>query len=251
MDFKGKVALVTGGGGGIGRAAVLGFARAGARVMAVDRDAQSAQDSAAAANACGGEARSHTADVSRAADVRGYVQATLDAWGRIDCFFNNAGIEGVVVPTTEYEEDAFDAVIAVNLKGVFLGLRHVLPVMVKQGAGTVVNTASVAGLFGAPGMPAYTAAKHGVLGLTKAAALENAKGGVRINAVCPGSIDTPMLRAAMEAGGAAAELIRTSAPIGRLGTAREIAEAVVWLCSDRASLVTGATIGVDGGAVAR
>ncbi len=255
MEFKGKVALVTGGGGGIGRAAVLGFARAGARVMVVDRDAQSAQDSTAAANACGGEARSHTADVSRAADVRGYVQATLDAWGRIDCFFNNAGIEGIVVPTTEYDEDAFDAVIAVNLKGVFLGLRHVLPVMVKQGAGTVVNTASVAGLFGAPGMPAYTAAKHGVLGLTKTAAIDVARAGIRVNAVCPGPVETRMMRS-LEAMRNPADpeavhtALRAGMPTGRYTTPEEIANTVLFLCSDLSGNLTGTHIVVDGGRAA-
>ena len=252
MDFTGKVALVTGGGGGIGRAASIAFARAGARVMVVDRDANAAQDSAAAANACGTEARSVTADVARAADVRNYVQATLDAWGRIDCFFNNAGIEGVVVPTPEYDEDAFDAVIAVNLKGVFLGLRHVLPVMVNQGAGTVVNTASTAGLFGAPGMPAYTAAKHGVLGLTKTAAIDVARAGVRVNAVCPGPVETRMMRSLESMRNPAdPEAVHTALaagmPTGRYTMPEEIANAVLFLCSDLSGNLTGTHIVIDGG----
>lgn len=252
MDFTGKVALITGGGGGIGRAASIAFARAGARVMVVDRDANAAQDSAAAANACGTEARSVTADVARAADVRGYVQATLGAWGRIDCFFNNAGIEGVVVPITEYDEDAFDAVIAVNLKGVFLGLRHVLPVMVGQGSGTVVNTASTAGLFGAPGMPAYAAAKHGVLGLTKTAAADVGRAGVRVNAICPGPVETRMMRSLESMRNptdpdAVHTALSAQMPTGRYTVPDEIANAVLFLCSDLSGNLTGTHLVVDGG----
>lgn len=252
MDFTGKVAIVTGGGGGIGRATSIAFARAGARVMVVDRDANAAQDSAAAANALGTEARSHTADVARAGEVRGYVQATLDAWGRIDCFFNNAGIEGVVTPITEYDEELFDAVIAVNLKGVFLGLRHVLPVMVGQGGGTVVNTASTAGLFGSPGMAAYTAAKHGVLGLTKTAAVDVGRAGVRVNAVCPGPVETRMMRS-LEAmrNPADPEAVHTSLsagmPTGRYTRPEEIANAVLFLSSELSGNLTGTHILIDGG----
>ena len=154
MDFTGKVALITGGANGIGRAAALGFARRGARVVVADRDAAAGEAAAEAVREGGGEARFVRADVTRSADVQGYVQATLDAYGAIDCFFNNAGIEGAVTPTVNYEEAVFDAVIAVNLKGVFLGLRHVLPVMLRQGRGAVVNTASTAGLVGSPGLSA-------------------------------------------------------------------------------------------------
>src|SRR5271154_1579339 len=157
MDFTGKVALITGGGGGIGRATALGFALRGAKVMVVDQDAESGQATADIVTQRGGDVKFTPGDVTKSASVKQYVQATLDAFGRIDCFFNNAGIEGKIVPTQEYDEDVFDQVIAVNLKGVFLGLRHVLPVMLQQGSGTVVNTASVAGLFGGPGMPAYGA----------------------------------------------------------------------------------------------
>ena len=154
MDFTGKVAVVTGGGGDIGRASVLGFASRGAKVMVVDVDEASGRTSAELARERGGEARFVRADVTRAADVRGYVQASLDAYGAIDCFFNNAGIEGTIAPTQDYDEAMFDAVIGVNLKGVFLGLRHVLPVMLRQGAGAIVNSASITALFGGPGMPA-------------------------------------------------------------------------------------------------
>src|SRR5271165_7058078 len=157
MEFTGKVALITGGGGGIGRASAIGFAGRGAKVVVVDLDATSGEASAELVRQRGGDARFVLADVTKSSDVQAYVKATLDAYGRIDCFFNNAGIEGRSAPTQDYDEAVFDQVIAVNLKGVFLGMRHVLPVMLTQGSGTVVNTASVAGLFGGPGMPAYVA----------------------------------------------------------------------------------------------
>ncbi len=253
MEFTGKVALITGGGGGIGRAAAIAFARAGARVMVVDRDTTAAENSVAAAGAAAAvEVRSLSADVSRATDVRGYVRATLDAWGRIDCFFNNAGIEGVLAPIQEYDEAEFDAVIAVNLKGVFLGLRHVLPVMVEQGAGAVVNTASVAGLFGGPGMPAYVASKHAVLGLTKVASTDVARHGVRVNAICPGPVETRMMRSLEQQRNHADPAsvhsgISAGIPTGRYTMPEEIANTVLFLCSDLAANLTGTHIVVDGG----
>ena len=176
MDFTGKVALITGGGGGIGRATALAFALRGAKVMVVDHDAAAGQASADIVIQRGGNARFTQADVTRSAAVADYVKATLDAYGRIDCFFNNAGIEGTVAPTQDYDEAVFDRVIAVNLKGVFLGMKHVLPVMLAQGSGAIVNTASVAGLFGGPGMAPYVASKHGVIGLTKVASSDVAAG---------------------------------------------------------------------------
>lgn len=255
MDFTGKVALITGGGNGIGRAAALAFAGRGAKVIVVDRDAAGAEGTAGAIRQQGGDARSVTADVTKSADVQAYVKAALDAYGRIDCFFNNAGIEGKVQPTAEYDEAMFDAVIGVNVKGVFLGLRHVLPVMLQQKAGTVVNTASVAGLVGTPGMPAYVASKHAVIGLTKTVSGEVARHGIRVNAVCPGPVDTRMIHA-LEAQlwpddpGSAGQRYQSSLPTGRYTTPEEIANVVLFLLSDLSGNVTGAQWVVDGGRTA-
>jgi NAD(P)-dependent dehydrogenase (short-subunit alcohol dehydrogenase family) len=255
MDFTGKVALVTGGGNGIGRAACLGFARYGARLVVVDRDAAAADATAGIVRQQGGEAEAVTADVTRSADVQAYVQAALGRFGAIDCFFNNAGIEGTVAPIAEYDEAMFDQVIAVNVKGVFLGLRHVLPVMLRQQRGAVVNTASVAGLVASPGMPAYVASKHAVIGLTKTAAGEVGRAGVRVNAVCPGPIDTRMIHS-LEAmlnpddPGSVGARYAANIPIGRYGTAEEIANTVLFLCSDLAANITGAQIVADGGRTA-
>jgi NAD(P)-dependent dehydrogenase (short-subunit alcohol dehydrogenase family) len=255
MDFKGKVALITGAGNGIGRAAALQFAARGASVVAVDLDAAAAERTAATVQQQGGKALAHTADVTKSAEVQAYVKAALDGFGRIDCFFNNAGIEGKVAPTAEYDEAVFDQVINVNVKGVFLGLRHVLPVLLKQKAGAVVNTASVAGLVATPGMPAYGASKHAVIGLTKAAAGEVARSGVRVNAVCPGPIDTRMIHSLEtqlnpsnpESVG---DRYRSNLPLGRYGTPEEVANVVLFLCSDLASNITGAQYVVDGGRTA-
>jgi len=255
MDFTGKVALVTGGGNGIGRAACVAFAKAGARVVAVDRDGAAAEATAGIVRQNGGEAIAITADVTRSAEVRAYVKTTIDKFGRIDCFFNNAGIEGKVAPVAEYDEAVFDAVIGVNVKGVFLGMQHVLPEMIRQGGGAIVNTASVAGLVGTPNMSAYVASKHAVLGLTKTAAGEVARQGVRVNAVCPGPVDTRMIHALEEQlspGNPAAmsERYQTSLPTGRYTTVEEIANMVLFLCSDLASNTTGGQFVVDGGRTA-
>ncbi|WP_170979547.1 SDR family NAD(P)-dependent oxidoreductase [Roseomonas sp. HF4] len=253
MDFAGKVAVVTGGGNGIGRAVCLGFARHGARVVVVDRDAAGA--AAVAAEIGGTQAIACTADVTRGADVAAYVARALDAFGSIDCFHNNAGIEGRVAPTAEYDEAVYDAVMGVNAKGVFLGLRHVLPVMIRQRGGAVVNTASTAGLIGTAGMPAYVASKHAVIGLTKVAAAEVGPVGIRVNAVCPGPIATRMIddlaRQVSPNNPAGVEARYTAGiPLRRYGTAEEVANVVLFLCSDLAGNVTGAQYVVDGGRTA-
>jgi NAD(P)-dependent dehydrogenase (short-subunit alcohol dehydrogenase family) len=252
MDFNGKVAVVTGGGNGIGRAVALGFARHGARVVVVDRDAEGA---AAVAAEIGQAALACTADVTRSADVQRYVQAALDRFGSIDCFHNNAGIEGKVAPTAEYDEAVFDAVMGVNVKGVFLGLRHVLPVMLRQQRGAVVNTASIAGLVGTVGMPAYVASKHAVIGLTKVAAGEVGPQGVRVNAICPGPISTRMVQdiarqVSPNNPEGVEERYSAGLPLRRYGTAEEVANLVLFLCSDLASNITGAQYVVDGGRTA-
>ena len=255
MEFTGKVALITGGGGGIGRASAIGFAGRGAKVVVVDLDPTAGEASAELVRQRGGDARFVRADVTKSADVQNYVKVTLDAYGAIDCFFNNAGIEGKLAPTAEYDEAVFDAVIGVNVKGVFLGLRHVLPQMIRQGGGAVVNTASVAGLVATPGMPAYVASKHAVIGLTKTAAGEVARQGIRVNAVCPGPVDTRMIHALEEQispGNPAAvgERYQAAIPSGRYTTVDEIANMVLFLCSDLASNTTGGQFVVDGGRTA-
>lgn len=255
MDFTGKVALITGGGNGLGRATAQGFATRGATVVVVDQDHAAAEATAGIIRQHGAEALAIRADVTQSADVQAYVKATLDAYGAIDCFYNNAGIEGAVAPTAEYDEAMFDRVMAVNVKGVFLGLRHVLPVMLKQGRGAVVNTASVAGLVASPGMPAYVASKHAVIGLTKTAAGEVARAGVRVNAVCPGPIDTRMIHALEQMlnpddPASVGTRYQANIPLGRYGTAEEIANLVLFLCSDLASNITGAQYVADGGRTA-
>jgi NAD(P)-dependent dehydrogenase (short-subunit alcohol dehydrogenase family) len=255
MDFNDKVALITGAGNGIGRATALAFAARGANVVAVDKDGAAAERTVATIQQQGGKALARAADVTRSADVRAYVKAALDAYGRIDCFFNNAGIEGKIAPTADYDEDVFDQVIGVNVKGVFLGMRHVLPVLIKQKSGAVVNTASVAGLVATPGMPAYVASKHAVIGLTKTAAGEVARSGVRVNAVCPGPIDTRMIHSIEgQINPSDPDSVRaryqSALPNGRYGTADEVAAVVLFLCSDLASNVNGAQYVVDGGRTA-
>ncbi|PON18712.1 short chain dehydrogenase [Candidatus Entotheonella serta] len=251
-SVAGKVVLVTGAGSGIGRATALACAREGAQVVVADRVVEAGQETVAMVQQAGGEARFVEVDVTQTASVKAMIAAAVAAYGRIDCAHNNAGIEGVFATTADYPEEDWDRVMAVNLKGVWLCMRAEIPQMLQQGGGAIVNTASLAGLVGAKRMPAYVASKHGVAGLTKTAALEYAKSGIRVNAVCPGVIHTLMVdrmflsrRPELEGRLAEAE------PVGRLGKPEEVAEAVVWLCSDAASFVTGHTMTVDGGMYAQ
>lgn len=254
MELTGRTALITGAAGGIGRAAALRFAASGAAVHLVDRDPDGLEATARELRAHGAPATVTAADVTEPEQVQGYVQAAVDEHGRIDAFFNNAGIEGPVAPLAEYPIDGFAAVLAVNVTGVFLGLRHVLPVMLEQGSGAIVNTGSLASERGLAGTGAYNAAKHAVLGLTRTAAAEVGAAGVRVNAVLPGMIDTRMLRALalqlsddVDAGLA---FMGRAAPQARTGRAEEVAAVVAFLCSDDASFVNGVGWPVDGGALA-
>ena len=249
--FNDKVALVTGGGSGIGRAVSLAFATAGARVVVADVDIDRAEETIRAVNTAGGEAICVNVDVSKNDQVKAMVDTTVATYGRLDCACNNAGIAGVQANTVKCAEDNWDQTILVNLNGVWLCLKHQIPRMLDQGGGTIVNISSVAGLVGLRGWPAYVASKHGVLGLTKSAALEYAKAGIRINAVCPSMIDTPMAESFTGGDPKVEAFILKQTPMGRMGTPEEVAEAVVWLCSNAASFVTGHGLVLDGGMVAQ
>ena len=248
--LAGKSALVTGAASGIGRATAVACAREGARVMLADVDEAGGRAAAAAITGDAGEARFMIADVTSEPSVAALVAAAVDAFGRLDCAVNNAGITGAMAPLHDLPLEEFRRVIDLNLTGVFLFMKHEILAMQSAG-GAIVNMASGAALIAAPALSAYCASKHAVLGLTKTAARENARSGIRINAICPGSTDTPMLRTSMAESPQVEKMILAGQPGGRLGTPDEIAEAAVWLCSDRASFVTGHSMLVDGGAVAR
>lgn len=249
--LKGKVALVTGGGSGIGRAAALAYAREGARVVVVDVNPERGQATVDAIDSSNTRATFFKADVSQQTDVEAMINRTVEVYGRLDCAFNNAGIEGAVgVATSDYPEDTWDNVINVNLKGVWLCMKHELAQMLRQGGGAIVNTASVAGLVGGTFGSAYYASKHGVVGLTKAAAVEYGGSAIRVNAVCPGVIRTEMAERLISGRQELESKIASLHPLRRLGTSEEVAETVIWLSSDEASFVTGQAIAVDGGYVA-
>jgi NAD(P)-dependent dehydrogenase (short-subunit alcohol dehydrogenase family) len=250
MTFEGKVALVTGAAGGIGRAAALAFGRAGASVVVADLSAEGGQQTADMIREAGGKALFVKTNVAIASEVEAMVAAGVAQFGRIDCAFNNAGIEEEHLPLGESEEAVFDRIMAVNVKGVWLCMKYQIRQMLKQGGGAIVNTASVAGLVGAPTQPIYAASKHAVVGLTKTAAVEYGRAGIRVNSVCPGVINTLMLTRALEREPEREKRMKKIHPIGRFGEADEIANAALWLCSDQASFVTGHQLAVDGGLTA-
>ena len=253
--LTGKVALVTGAGAGIGRATALKFAEEGARVVVADLNVAGGEETAELIRKQGGEAVLTRADVTDAAAVDALIRTAVDTYGRLDCACNNAGIEGAVVPFTDQSEDDYEAVMRVNAKGTFLCLRAEIRQMLQNGGGAIVNLASIAGLIGFTGLAPYVASKHAVNGLTKNAALEFGKQGIRVNSVCPGGIDTRMLDSLADqaTGGAQSsrDMMAPLHPIGRIGRPEEVAELIVWLCSPRASFVTGANVPVDGGYVAQ
>ncbi|MFK3794235.1 SDR family oxidoreductase [Pseudomonas piscis] len=250
MTFSGQVALVTGAANGIGRATAQAFAAQGLKVVVADLDAAGGEGTVALIREAGGEALFVSCNVTREADVQQLMARTIEAYGRLDYAFNNAGIEIEKGRLAEGSLDEFDAIMGVNVKGVWLCMKYQLPLLLAQGGGAIVNTASVAGLGAAPKMSIYAASKHAVIGLTKSAAIEYAKKKIRVNAVCPAVIDTDMFRRAYEADPKKAEFAAAMHPVGRIGKVEEIANAVLYLCSDGAAFTTGHALAVDGGATA-
>ncbi|MCQ6278593.1 SDR family NAD(P)-dependent oxidoreductase [Bacillus sp. EB600] len=257
FDFTGRVAIVTGGGGGIGRAASLALADNGAKVVVVDLSDEAGTVTVNLIQENGGEALFVKADVTSEEDIKAYVEKTISKYGKIDIFLNNAGWEGKIVPLVDYPTEVFDKLMAINVRGVYLGLKYVLPHMIEQKGGAIVNTSSGAGLAATPSMVAYGASKHAVLGMTKTAAFEAAPHGVRVNAVCPGVVNTAMMRSIESGFGqgdpAAAEATRkqfaATAPDGRYAEPEEIANLMMYLVSDLSSHVIGQEILIDGGAM--
>jgi NAD(P)-dependent dehydrogenase (short-subunit alcohol dehydrogenase family) len=253
-QMDGKVAIVTGASAGIGRATALAFAREGARVVVADISVEGGEETVRLLEEAGGTGHFVKVDVTQSSQIEAMVNQTAERYDRLDYAFNNAGIEGELAPTAEYSEEMWNRVLAINLTGVWLGMKYQIPQMLKQGGGAIVNTASILGLVAFATASAYTAAKHGVVGLTKTAALEYADRGIRVNAVCPGFIETPMVMERGVQAGVNPEVYQQIAdlhPIKRLGKPEEIVAAVVWLCSDAASFVTGVALNVDGGYVAQ
>lgn len=249
-QFAGKVALVTGGASGIGRVTALALAKEGTKVTVADVSVEGGEATAKMITDAGGQAIFTKTDVTKSGEVEGMVKETIKKFGRLDFALNNAGIDGIRARTADYPEEVWRQVIDIDLTGVFLCLKHELPVMVKQKSGVIVNLSSVAGVTGFPGHAAYTAAKHGVIGLTKTAAIDYAKVGIRVNAVCPAYTRTPMVTRMLESHPEFEAKLIDRVPLKRLGTAEEIAQAVIYLFSDAAAFITGHSLVLDGGIVA-
>jgi NAD(P)-dependent dehydrogenase (short-subunit alcohol dehydrogenase family) len=246
-QFKGKVAVVTGGTSGIGRSAAVAFAREGAKVVVAGRRQAEGEETVREVRAADGDGFFVVTDVTKEDDVRRLVTATVEKYGRLDFLFSNAGLEQKATPLAQQTEDEYRQIMDVNVKGVWLAAKHSIPAMLKNGGGVVVNTSSVAGVIGMAGVPLYIAAKHAVVGLTKALALEFGKQSVRVNAVLPAAIDTAMFDRFTEGLTVPPNHFDALHPIGRIGRPEEVADAVIWLCSDRSSFVTGHSLLVDGG----
>ncbi|MEM8676329.1 MAG: SDR family oxidoreductase [Cyanobacteria bacterium P01_G01_bin.67] len=245
--FRGKVALVTGEGSGIGRATALKFAAEGASVVIGNRNEKAGQETVELIHQAAGKASFFQTDVTKLANVRELVKYTVDTYGGLHAAFNNAGVEDPQAMTPDQTDEAFDLMMNVNVKGIWYSMKCEIEYMVANGGGAIVNTSSIAGLIGYPGHAPYTASKHAVIGLTKTAALEYAQQGIRVNAVCPGATETSLLDGLAAGDSATLEYIKSLHPIGRLAKPEEIANTVVWLCSDEASFVLGQAIAVDGG----
>ncbi|HDG98076.1 MAG: short chain dehydrogenase [Aquificota bacterium] len=250
-QLQNKIALVTGGGSGIGKSTALAFAKEGAKVVVADVIAEGAQQTVKEIRESGGEAIFVKVDVSKSSEVQAMIEKTLETYGRLDCAYNNAGVAITPMLIPDTNEEDWDRVININLKGVWLCMKYEIPQMLKQGKGAIVNASSMVGLIGLEKRSAYAASKHGVLGLTKVAALEYADSGIRVNAVCPAPIRTPLVEKIIAADPEAEKQLISMIPMKRLGTLEEVAQVVVWLCSDASSFVTGQAIGVDGGVLAR
>jgi NAD(P)-dependent dehydrogenase (short-subunit alcohol dehydrogenase family) len=247
--YTGKVAFVTGAGNGIGRATALAFAREGASVVVADVSEENNRETARLIEEIGGQALAVTCNVTRAEDVRNALDKTIEKFGRLDIAFNNAGVEQKKAATAELEEEEWNRIVDTNLRGVFLCMKYEIPLILKQGGGAIVNTSSGAGIIGVAYGAAYVASKHGLIGLTKSTALEYAKSNIRVNAVCPGYIETEMMDRFTGGTSEGREKVIAEEPIGRMGKPEEIAAAVIWLSSDAASFVTGHSLVVDGGQV--
>ena len=250
-DFDGKVALVTGGGVGIGRATALAFAREGAKVVIGNRSVERGEEVVKAIQVGGGQASFLRTDVISEDDVRALVEHAVSTYGRLDVAFNNAGVEGLVTPLADQTDDNFRYVMDINVKGVWLSMKYQIPQMLETGGGAIVNNSSVAGLVGFPGLGIYCASKHAVMGLTKCAALEYSAQGIRVNTVNPAVIDTAMVDRLAESLETTKDDLSTLHPIGRIGQVDEVANAVLWLCSEKSSFVTGTDLCVDGGFTAQ